>query len=534
MFDRLKGFFNKPVPQGFPIQSSKPRALHILDKNVTVAHSPSEIRRIDGWGNALTGLGIYGQDKSLAALAVWTKLAYEEAAAIYASDPLAQKIVHLVVESALFHDYRFALADKDEKQNIEFNQKRRDTIDKDFKLNEAIKHAAIWSRVFGSAYILIGADDGQDASSPLDLKNIKKIDWIKAFDAQELFPSTGAFNPDTTNFLFPEYYTLATYGGDLAGNYSIHHSRVIRFSGKKLLRRQFIQNGYTDDSVLNPIKQFLSNYNQAIQALSVMIQEWSVGVIKVPGLAAQIASGNHQLLHTRMSLIDKCKSVIRSIIIGKDEEYSRMSSQYQGVDNIAQFLRKELATHVDIPHTILFNEGPSSGSFGISSGKGESEQSDWQAIVAQYQKHNLEEQINRLYKIVFSSKENELTKGEVPEFDLKFTSARPLTLDEEAEVYSLFSQADREYLGMGVITNKEIRESRFSDTGTFKDLQTRIELSDATVLEQSPAEQQDMDKKEEAEQDKQEEIDKNENNEGSDNKPSVEEDDEQREEDDRE
>ena len=479
MFDKLKGLFKGP-----PTRDYSGRAItHILDRNVKMAHSPDELKRLDMWQNHLTGLGILGQDKGLATVPIWTKLPYEDAASIYASDPLARKIIDHIVESALIHDYRFTITDKDEKYNMKFNQDRRDILDKKFKVGKMIKDAATWARIFGTSYILVGADDGNNPDAPLDLDNLKSIEWLRAFDAQELFPMVGAFNPADPNFLYPEYYTLATYGSTSKGNFQIHHSRVIRFEGRILQRRLFLQNGYTNDSVLNPVKELLSNYNMVIQALGIMVQEWSIGIFKIQGIESAIASGKEDLINRRISMIDKCKSVIRSVIIGKNEEYSKMSGQYQGVDNIAQFLRKELATHVDIPHTILFNEGPSSGSFGLSSGKGESEMSDWQAIVGQYQKHHLKEPISRLYRILFSAQDNKLTKGEVPKFDIKFTAARQLSMEEEAEVYSNFAVADRDYINMGVITPMEVRETRFSDTGTFKDLQTKVELDPKAVLE---------------------------------------------------
>ena len=480
MFENFKNFFRR----GVPTVPQKNLNNYILDRSVKMAHSPEDMKRMDNWSNILSGLGVYGMDKSLATVPYWQKLPYEEAASIYASDPLAKKIVKHIVESALIRDYRFIIGDKEEDFNIRFNKERKDRIDKKFKIKQLIYDAAVWARVFGTSYILVGADDGNKPDTPLDINKIKTIKWVKAFDAQEVFPFVGSFDPNSTNFLNPEYYTLATYGGSPDGALQIHHSRIIRFDGHRLLRRQYIRNGYTHDSVLNPVKHILANYNQAITALGIMIQEWSIGIFKIKGIEHAIASGNEEMVTRRISLIDKCKSIIRSVIIGKEEEYQRMSGQYSGVDSIAQFLRKELATHVDIPHTILFNEGPSSGAFGLSSGKGESEISDWQAIVSQYQEHYLMEPIQKLYRILFKAADNTLTAGKLPKFELEFSAARTLSRDEEADVYQMFASGDREYLGMGVITPQEIRESRFSDTGTFKDLDTRIELSDKTVLDE--------------------------------------------------
>ena len=55
----------------------------------------------------------------------------------------------------------------------------------------------------------------------------------------------------------------------------------------------------------------LAGYHQAIAALNYMLQEWSVGIYQVKGLAEMISAGQEQHIVTRFSLIDKAKSLIR-------------------------------------------------------------------------------------------------------------------------------------------------------------------------------------------------------------------------------
>ena len=249
MFDRFKRLLSigrpKSPPQS-PIYDNSyithPKVRHITDR---------EMLRNEGWGNVLTGVGMAGQDKSLATIPFWERLSFEEAAAIYASDPLARKIVKHVVDSALVHDYRFSVPGKSESYNQDFNVERKNKIDSKFKTGRLIRDGATWGRIFGGAYIVVDADDGNLPTAPLELKKIKTINWIKTFDPHEIFPIMGTFNPQSENFLNPEFYTVASYGGMPEGVSQIHHSRVIRFDGNRLLRRYFIQNGcllYTSPS----------------------------------------------------------------------------------------------------------------------------------------------------------------------------------------------------------------------------------------------------------------------------------------------
>lgn len=439
----------------------------------------------DGWRNILTGIGDPRQDKSMSAQAFWAPMSFEEASIIYSSDPLAKKIATMILDASLYHDFRFSLSDVEEKENQEWNKKRIKVLEPLFNLRKLIYEAALWGRIYGAGYILFGVEDGARQQDPLDLKRIKKIKYIQYFGPQELFPVIPGYNPESKNYLQPDYYTLATFGGgsDVNTGDMIHSSRVVRFDGEELLRLLFIQNRYTHDSVFNSIKTILADYHQAVKALGHVLNDWSVGYIKIQGLRQMIASGREKEIIGRLSLVERTKSIIRTIFIGEGEEYGRISGQFSGIEGIIDTLRQELATQVKIPHTLLFNEGVNAGASGISGSKGENEQSDWQAFVSEYQKHKLKPQIKRIYEIILSAQDNPLTKGNLPEFDILFTAARSLNMEKEADAYDAFSSADDAYLRMGTLTPQEIRNSRFGPNGTFSNFQTKIEISDTNSTE---------------------------------------------------
>ena len=116
-------------------------------------------------------------------------------------------------------------------------------------------------------------------------------------------------------------------------------------------------------------------------------------------------------------------------------------------------------------------------------GSGNSEQSDWQALVGEYQKHHLRKPLRKLYNILFSAQDNPITKGKLPEYDVHFTAARSLNMAEEAEAYNSFATADSTYLSLKVLSAQEIRHSRFGTSGTFSRFQNKIELDDSTLQE---------------------------------------------------
>ena len=89
----------------------------------------------------------------------------------------------------------FALEDKDEEENQDFNADVIKNINEKFDLKELIYTAAVWARIYGGAYLLVGAEDGQDVSSPLDYRLIKTVKYIQVFDPQEIFPIMPGLNP---------------------------------------------------------------------------------------------------------------------------------------------------------------------------------------------------------------------------------------------------------------------------------------------------------------------------------------------------
>lgn len=437
--------------------------------------------RRDGWQNLITSIGTYNNDKTLKkTVATFNRLESEEAEAIYSSDKMARKIVETIVKTALMHGYRLTFEDMNEDELEKFNTQRNDIVDKKYKIPQLLNDLLTWSRIYGVSYLLPGYRDGQELDQPLDLKRIKSIDYFKAFTPRELYPLIPSLNPISENYLHPEFYTFASYGGAYVGK-QIHHSRVIRCEGIHLPRYLFIQNGYKHDSVITPIRDLLSDYYSAIKSLNIMLSEYSVGVYKVKGLHSFLsAGGNENKFLKKLRAMDQAQSIINSKVLDADsEEYERKQGGFNGVAEIIFELRKELATQSDIPHTILFNEGAghSGSSLGQSSGK--SEMSDWQEKIFEYQKNTVKPILNSIYSALFHSQDNPL-KGSIKEnldnFEILFTPTRTMTLEEEAESYNNFASADQIYLDQGTITANEIRTSRFGRFGTFSKFGSKIQI----------------------------------------------------------
>ena len=440
--------------------------------------------RNDGWQNMLTGIGSYKQDATTRSISMWERMESEEAESIYASDKMCRRIINIPTVTALTHGYRLSYKEMKEEDMENFNNDRNDLLDRYYDLPHLIKTALIWARIYGVSYLLPGYNDGgQELSQPLDMSRVKKVDYFKLFGPRELFPLIPNFNALSPNYLYPQFYTLATWGG-VPIDTAIHYSRVIRCEGQHLPRNLFVHNGYKHDSFIGPLREPLSDYSTAIKALSTMLKEYSVGVYKTKGLHDLLLSGNELKFLKKLKAMDQAKSLINSLVIDADQEdYERKSGNFSGVSEIVDDIRKDLATKSDIPHTILFNEGPGhAGASHQSSGK--SEVSDWQEKVFNYQKDEIKPVLIKVYSAIFNSKENplksHLKEKEVSNFEILFTPGRTMSLEEEAEAYMNFSAADDNYLNQGTITPQEVRVSRFGRFGTFSRFGSKIQIEQKT------------------------------------------------------
>lgn len=432
--------------------------------------------RSDSWFNPLTGLdGFRGpgmpRDRTALNAAAWSRLEPLEAEQIYAGDNLARKIVQKVVRSSLRELFKLEMDGLNAEGNEKFNQDFREVL-RDYELVTgptgsfaagSLITAAEWGRVYGAAYLLVNAEDGRMPWEPLNIKNIKKIRWIKPFTPIEMYVVERSWDVND-NYLEPKYFTFVSQGAQIVER--IHHTRLIRFIGHELPRITYISNHFVHDSVLNRVAKQLGDYALAIQGVGLALSEYSQGVFKISGLAQQINSGRFDKILQRLTAMDTSRSLIRSLLMDEKDDYTRVGGTFNGMEELINSIREDLASRTEIPRAILFNEGNTEGSL-ISSDRGEMEQSEWQSAVSEYQEHRLKGQISRLTEIILSDQSNPLTKGGVPDFEVKFRSDRPRTLLEEAQVYEMVSTTDAANITAGLLSAEEVRSLRYARQGTF-------------------------------------------------------------------
>ncbi len=232
------------------------------------------IGRMDGWSNALTGMGLRGRDKAMHTRIEVEPVDGEEALQIWRGDAMGARIVETPPREALRQGYELQIGENEIRETYKppdppptpqapagskpspqakqslaqakadaalafvkrypsafdrrvyraITRQRVDAGDakpiqaaitklfEKLHVNEALKEVLCYRRAYGGGAILIGANDyTTDLREPLDLKRVRSLDWLTPLEARELIPLYWYNNPRAPKFGRPAIYQLIPY-----------------------------------------------------------------------------------------------------------------------------------------------------------------------------------------------------------------------------------------------------------------------------------------------------------------------------------
>ncbi len=429
-----------------------------------------------GWANMVTGLGSFSRDKIMqGSFGDSIRITDPELAALFHGNDLAARIVELRPKEMFRRGYTLCFPDPDgeadggQNSNAELAEEVTEYAAK-LKCDEVLKNGAIFGRLFGGALVIIGADDGQDMSKPLNEERIKSVRYLNLVDRRFLFAHTYFSDPFEPDYGEVELYQVTSVFGDQPQTL-IHSSRVLRFDGapvEVLKKRQLA--GWTL-SVLQRPYDVLRQFDSSFQAVSNLLVDASQAVFKMQGLMEQIASGEKETLQTRMQMVDMSRSSARAILLdAENEDFTRVATPFGGISDTMQIMMQRIASAADMPVTIMFGREPS--------GLGATGEADFQHFydtVASEQVHGMEPQLKRIYTLICLAKDGPCG-GEVPEsgIEIQWLPLKQPNDLEKAEIYGKVATADCAYVTNQILMPEEVALSRFRN-GEFR-LETEIDI----------------------------------------------------------
>jgi len=388
--------------------------------------------------------GAYGQFMSIAR-------SYQELEQIFSGTAISRKIVEIIPQDMTREWRTFSDADLDDEKTKAFIKE-----EKRLSVKSKVFESLCLARLYGGALLVPIIENGDDdLSEPLVLDSIGKGE-LKGFtvvDASYTFPDK-LVNQDPTSpmYLMPEYYSFT---GMRAGH-RVHHSRVIRFDGKKLPRREFQINRYWHQSVLASVYKELSNATTVSDSIAALMHELNIDIVSIKNLANVLATPDgEKIVQRRFETHTLAKSLHNMVVLDADEQFTSRAAPATGIDGLIDKFYGLLAAVVDIPATRFMGNAP-----GGLNATGESDMRNYYDSIKSQQETSLDPHMELIDEMVARS-----LWGDVPD-GIKEYKWNPLWQESDAERATReFNNAQRDqiYLLNGVITEAHVAEQLMQD-----------------------------------------------------------------------
>lgn len=407
--------------------------------------------RNDGWSNALSGVGTRNRDKTKSHLpCAVTVLTPDTLDALWHGDDLAQRIVKDLVEDALRQGFEFA--DEDDESEASDASELNKALSK-WGIADVMLRADIWGRLYGAGFIMLGVDGAGLPNEPLDDERVPVggLKFLEVYDRRDVVIAQRYMDALSPKFDQPELYRITGVTGE-GSRGVIHETRMIRFDGSLTSRREKIGNQGWDHSVLQRCFDVLQQCNSNWQSIGHLMSDFGQGVFKIKNLIQLLAAKEHNVIQTRMELLDMGRSTARAIMLDADkEDFERKATPLQGASDMLDRSWQRLSASAEEPLTRLFGMSPS----GLNA-TGESDIRLWYDRVQEHREKVIGPRLERAAGIVARS-EGIAADG----LALCWPSLWQQTPAQEEETEKKRAETDKIYIDAGVVLPEEIALSRW-------------------------------------------------------------------------
>jgi phage-related protein (TIGR01555 family) len=427
------------------------------------------LTRLDGWLNAVTGLGQMGRDKRLAAAyQTPSEFAYRDLDSLYRGSWLVARACDRP-SSEMVRKWLEVKAGDDADMG-------KDILKAVNRLGakEAFKQANIWAYLYGGGLVLMGIDDGQIMDMPVREESIRGIDYLRVLDRYDVNVAkfyTSEEKPGSAGM--PSSYRLNTVmDATTVGVDPIHETRFLRFDGVVTpMRRRITQNMWCDGLVTRLFER-LRGHDTAWGGIEHLLNDFAQAVFKCKDLDKLLAEDGSNDLLQRLALMDMARSVARMVVLDAEtEDFERKPTPINGLGQVMGLMMEHLAGILEMPVAVLF--GKATPGIGDT---GNSQLQQWYDRIALDQETRIVPQGTRLARYMALSmgyKSDDLSVDPLP---LKEMSEK-----EQADLHETQAKADVLMIDRGVVSDLEVRRSRYGGDGYS--LNTVLDETTSEMLE---------------------------------------------------
>ena len=400
------------------------------NKNTPRGGQPAQQNQIvtmDAFSNPLFRLGYGSQSPMEATEYPLTRLTdnYALLNSLYRDNWVVQNVVGLMVDDMLRE--WFTVKGQLSPEQLEDLAK----IERQTQLKERLNEGLRWGRLYGGAagLILIKGQEGM-LDKPLDLETILPGSFAGLYILDRwcgIVPDMGLVSDMTDpDFNLPEYYTVNNAEGRMVAR--VHHSRIIRFTGRELPYLERIAELYWGESEVEALYKDVVAHDNVSANMSALTFRANINTMEVQNLDAlfSVTSGDAQ---RRFWNVMQAQSVLTSNfgvqLVNKGDKMTNTQYTFSGLQEVFESMCLNLCGASHYPMTKLFGRSPA----GLNS-TGESDLQNYYDYVDSQREAKLRPVLYKLLPILSMS-----AWGGIPEgLDITFPPLWTPTAKETAEI----------------------------------------------------------------------------------------------------
>lgn len=303
-------------------------------------------RRTDAWANIDTGLGLATSKGRATSFYCDPPPTPDTLEAMFQCDWLTQRIVRMDPDMAMLRGFESDDAAKDAYKAQNFPHKYADGV---------FQTGLYKGRLYGGA--LIAGGFASDPTQPY--RDGDQLRWLEVYSNQDVAIHATQEDANEPDFGQPTMFRVQQ--GARVG-LVMHASKTILCEGSPAIgdRKRTELEDYWSESVIRAPLEALERYGLTWAAVSHLIQEMDVAIVKLKGLIEAIGSENSQEFIDRLRLMNRTKGVAGMMLLDADsgEEFTRQSANLSNLPQLLAQLQADVAAAANIPATLLFRKSP--------------------------------------------------------------------------------------------------------------------------------------------------------------------------------
>lgn len=225
-----------------------------------------------------------------------------------------------------------------------------------------------WGRLYGGSLGVLQIK-GQKLSSPLDLDTIGKDQFqgIVVFDRWQLNPVMGQVIDSGPEMGLPKFYQIVNNPTGLdpsaptaTGQVTVHHSRVLRYTGIDLPYFQAITEMMWGESILERLWDRLIAFDSVTMSTANLVERANNRTVGIDGLREIIAAGGEAQkgLLAQFEMMRQLQTNEGMTLLDKEDTFVTTNYSFAGLSDVGLMFGQQLSGASGIPLVRLFGQSP--------------------------------------------------------------------------------------------------------------------------------------------------------------------------------